>query len=165
MKVLIAVDGSEASRKVVAFAGKMFGGRTARDAEVVVFHVVDAVPEFLLPHGGTGGGASPLRQAADEWAETNRLAGERLLTESRDALIRAGIPAPSVQTKLGRREALPEASRVVAAIALIEEMRQGNYDIVVVGRRGASASIPSLVGSVAEKIAREAYGRTLWIVD
>jgi nucleotide-binding universal stress UspA family protein len=51
------------------------------------------------------------------------------------------------------------------AIAIIEEMRQGIYDLVVIGRRGASATIPSLVGRVAEKIAREAYGWTLWIVD
>jgi nucleotide-binding universal stress UspA family protein len=50
-------------------------------------------------------------------------------------------------------------------LAIIEEMRQGNYDLVVIGRRGASATIPTLVGGVAEKIAREAYGRTLWIVD
>ncbi len=165
MKVLIAVDGSEVSRKAVAFAGKMLGRRAERDVEVTLFHVVESLPDFLLPRTSQGGTAGSLRQAADEWAETNRLAGERLLTESREALIQAGIPAAVIETRLGRKEARPEASRVVAAIAIIEEMRQGNYDLVVIGRRGASATIPTLVGGVAEKVAREAYGRTLWIVD
>ena len=88
-----------------------------------------------------------------------------MLTESRESLIQAGISAPAIATKLGRKESRPDATRVVAAIAVIEEMQQGNYEIVVIGRRGASATIPTLVGGVAEKIAREAHGRTLWIVD
>ncbi len=165
MKVLIAVDGSAVSRKAVAFAGKMLGRRAERDVEVTLFHVAEALPEFLLPRAGQGGAAGSLRVAAEEWAENNRLAGERLLAESREALIQAGIPAEAVHTRLGRKEGDPEAARVVAAIAIIEEMRQGNYDLVVIGRRGASATIHTLVGSVAEKVAREAYGRTLWIVD
>ncbi|MGE5194997.1 MAG: universal stress protein [Deltaproteobacteria bacterium] len=165
MNVLIAIDGSDVSRKAVAFAGKMLGRCAERDVEVTLFHVVEALPEFLLPPGGQGGAAGSLRQAAEEWAETNRLAGDRLLSENREALIQAGIPAPAVQIKLGRKEARPEASRVVAAIAIIEEMRQGNYDLVVIGRRGTSATIPTLIGGVADKVAREAYGRTLWIVD
>ncbi len=165
MKVLIAVDGSDVSRKAVAFAGNVLGRRAERDVEVTLFHVAESLPEFLLHRGGAGGTAASLRQAAEEWAETNRLAGERLLTADREALLQAGIPAPALQTKLCRKEAPPEASRVMAAIAIIEEMRHGNYDVVVIGRRGASATIPTLVGGVAEKIAREAYGRTLWIVD
>jgi nucleotide-binding universal stress UspA family protein len=165
VKVLIAVDGSEVSRKAVAFAAKMLGRRTERDVEVTLFHVAAALPEFLLPRGEHAGAAESLRVAAEQWAESNRLAGEKLLAESRESLVQAGIPAAAVRTTLARKEGQPEATRVVAAIAIIEEMRQGNYDLVVVGRRGASASIPSLVGSVTEKVSREAYGRTLWIVD
>ena len=51
------------------------------------------------------------------------------------------------------------------ALAIIQEMKQGNYDTVVIGRRGTSARVESFLGGVAEKVAREAYGRTLCIVD
>lgn len=162
VKVLLAVDNSDVSRRAVAFAANLLGKRSDRDVEVTVYHVVETVPEFVLAGSQQ---ATALRELADEWAEKNRSAGERLLAEYRETLTHAGIPAPAVQTKLGQKEGRPEAGRVVAALAIIDEMQQGNYDLVVLGRRGASATIPTLLGGVAEKVAREAHGRTICIVD
>lgn len=158
MKVLIAVDNSEASQRALAFAGRMLGDRPALDIEITLFHVVESLPEFLLAAGA-------FKPAADQWAQTRRQEGEKFLAAQRDALTKAGVPAKAVHTKLCCKEGRPESIRVVAALAVIEEMQQGKYDVVVIGRRGASATIPTLLGGVAEKIAREAHGKTVWIVD
>ena len=53
----------------------------------------------------------------------------------------------------------------MAALAIIEEMQGGQYDLVVLGRRGASPAAESFVGSVTEKVLREARGKTVWVVD
>lgn len=163
MKVLIAIDSSEVSRRAVAFAGNLLGGRPGK-LDVTLFHVVESLPEFVIAGAKTAAASSTLREAGNEWAETNRLIGERLLKEQEEVLVRSGVPAASLHVKLCHKESRPESSRVVAALAIIEEMQQG-YDVVVIGRRGASTTIPTLLGSVAEKVARESHGRTLWIVD
>jgi len=163
VKVLIAVDSSDVAQRAVVFAGKILAGRN--DVEVTLFHVVESIPEFVLAESKQGGSMNALRLVADEWAESNRLAGERLLAAQREALTRAGVPATCVHERLAQKESRPESCRVVAALAIIDEMKRENYDVVVIGRRGTSSTIPTLMGGVAEKVAREAFGRTLWVVD
>lgn len=165
MKVLVAIDDSEASRKAVAFAGKLIGPRSAHDCEVTLFHVCESLPEFILSRSKGGEANAAFRQVADEWASTGRALGEKLLEEQALTLTAAGIPPAKVNVRLCQKEARPEARRVVAALAIIEEMKQGGYDLVVIGRRGTSASIESFIGGIAEKVAREARGCTLCIVD
>lgn len=158
MKVLVAVDSSEASNKAVAFAA----GLGRETTQVTLFHVIESLPEFIVQRSTVGGTYAGI---AEEWAVANRTSGEALLAEQKKNLVSAGVPAAQVHTKLCQKESLPEAARVVAALAIIEEMKLGNYDIVVIGRRGSSARIESFLGGVAEKVAREAFGRTLCIVD
>jgi len=165
VKVLIAVDDSDVSRKAVAFAGKLLGHREEPDADVTLFHVVESLPEFILARSGNGEAASAFRQVAEEWAQTSRDLGEKLLAEQSLTLAAAGVPPARIDTRLCQKEARPEARRVVAALAIIEEMKQGGYDLVFIGRRGSSGSIESFIGGVAEKVAREAQGVSLCIVD
>jgi hypothetical protein len=70
--------------------------------------------------------------------------------------------------KLVVREGRPEARKVVAALAIIEELNRGPYEIVCLGRRGTGAAgtaMSSFPGSVAEKVLRSAQGKTVWVVD
>lgn len=165
MKVLVAIDDSEVSRKAVVFAGKLLGPRSKQDCEVTLFHVCESLPEFILARSGSGDDNNAFRKVADEWANTGKALGEKLLEEQALTLTAAGIPPAKVNIRLCQKEARPEARRVVAALAIIEEMKQGGYDLVVIGRRGSSASIESFIGGVAEKVAREARGCALCIVD
>jgi nucleotide-binding universal stress UspA family protein len=165
VKVLVAVDDSEVSRKAVAFAGKLLGPRTISDCDVTLFHVCESLPEFILARTAAGEENSAFRQVAAEWARTGRTLGEKLLEEQALTLVAAGIPPEKVNVRLCQKESRPESRRVVAALAIIEEMKQGGYDLVVIGRRGTSASIESFLGGVAEKIAREARGCSVCIVD
>ena len=158
MKVLVAVDETETSSKAVQFAAKL--GAAASD--VTLFHVVESLPEYIVQRASREG---TIASVADEWAQANRNAGQQILDRHKQALIAAGLPAASLHTKLRQMESLPEAARVAAALAIIEEMQHGDYHVVVVGRRGAASRIDSFLGGVAEKIARAAGGRTVCIVD
>lgn len=165
MKVLVAIDDSEASRKAVVFAGKLLGQRAVQDCDVTLFHVCESLPEFILARSKAGEVDNAFRKVADEWAATGRSLGTKLLEEQALTLTAAGIPPAKVNVRLCQKESRPEARRVVAALAIIEEMKQGGYDLVVIGRRGSSGSIESFIGGVAEKVAREARGCALCIVD
>jgi nucleotide-binding universal stress UspA family protein len=165
VKVLLAVDHSDLSRDAVAFVGKVLGKSQIPGLEITIFHVVESLPEFILSRSRQGESSGAFTKVAEEWVESNRATGEKLLGETQESLAAAGIPKSQIQTKLMEKESRPEARRVIAALGIIEEMQQGSYDVIVVGRRGTSRAFETFLGSVAEKVAREAHGKTLWIVD
>ena len=165
MKVLVAVDASGGSKKAVAFAGRLLAGRKDPQCSITLFHVVESLPEYILTKSESGGTGSATWQVVDEWAQTSRAQGDALLAELSQALTAAGVAASQVQTKLCQKECRPESERVVAAVAIIGEMQQGHYDLVIVGRRGDSAAIPTFLGGVAEKVTRAAAGRAVCVVD
>ena len=165
MNVLIAVDHSEASAKAVQFAGRLFSGRSSESLNITLFHVVESLPDFLLSRAQDGESAEVYGRIVSEWELDNRRRGDELVAAHQATLTQAGVPQSSLHVKLTIRESRPEARRVMAAQAIIEEMTNENYDTVIVGRRGASSAMGSLLGSVAIKVAREATGRSIIIVD
>jgi len=163
VNILLAVDASDASKKAVAFVGRTLASCTG-DHSVTLFHVVESLPDYLLVRSAETSDGNVFRQVADELNASNRVDGERLLEQTQGILTSAGVANSAVCTKLAVRDGLPEAKKVVAALAIIEEMR-GDYNVVCVGRRGTSATAGSFPGSVAEKVLREAHGKTVWVVD
>jgi nucleotide-binding universal stress UspA family protein len=162
VKVLVCVDRSEASRKAIRRVTEWFG-RRAGDDQFTLYHVAEFLPEFLLSDHPEPGLTS--RSLAERWATRAKSDGDKLLQETKDLLIAGGIPAAAVSTKLDLEDCLPESKKVVAALAIIREMQSGNYDLVCIGRRGASELAVSLIGGVAEKVLREAHGRSVLVVD
>jgi nucleotide-binding universal stress UspA family protein len=163
VNVLICVDHSDASRKAVQFAGKILGQCSLPDLNVTLFHVAELLPEYVLSDHPMPG-MTP-RNLAEAWAERARSQGEKLLSEHRSALQSAGIPAPSLHTKMSVTSCLPEAKKIAAALSLIDEIKEGPYDVVCLGRRGASQLASSFLGGVSEKVIRECQGKTVWLVD
>lgn len=162
MKVLLPVDRSEASSKAVQFVGKLLAGRSGQD-QVTVYHVAEFLPEFVLtdlPEAGL-----TTRSLAERWATRAKTDGETLLAEQKQALIAAGLSADAVETKLELKDCLPESRKVAAALTIIGEMQSNAYDLVCIGRRGASVLSHSFIGGVAEKVLREAHGRSVLVVD
>lgn len=160
MKVLLPVDRSTASSKAVQFVGKLLAGRGGQD-QVTLYHVAEFLPEFVLSDTPEAGLTT--RSLAERWATRAKADGEALLEEQKQALIAAGVS--SVQTRLELKDCLPESKKVVAALSIIAEMQTNAYDLVCIGRRGASALSQSLIGGVAEKVLREAHGRSVLVVD
>lgn len=163
VKVLICVDHSDASQKAVTFAGQVLGKMPQQDLRVTLFHAAELLPEFVLSDQPAPGMTS--RVFAEAWADRAKSQGQNLLNEQQAALKSAGVAAGSLTAKLSTMSCLPEAKKVAAALAVIEEVKSGGYDVVCLGRRGASQLAASFIGGVAEKVVRECQGKTVWLVD
>ena len=162
MKLLLAVDHSEVSRKAVRFVGQVLGPAGSGAVEITLYHVTECLPEFITERTNEDDAFGKVNEL---WVTTQKTAGEQLLDACKADLTAAGVPAEKIKRKLAEKEGLPEARRVIAALAIIEELKAGGYDIVAIGRRGSAAASGSFLGSVAEKITREAAGKTVWIID
>lgn len=164
MNILLAIDSSDASKKAVQFVGSFLADGAADNA-VTLFHVVESLPDYLLVRTAESSDENMFRKVADELNAGNKAEGQKLLDETRRRLLESGVPEAALKTKLAVKDALPEAKKVIAALAIIEEMQAAPYDVVCLGRRGTSASAGVFPGSVAEKVLREGQGRTIWVVD
>jgi nucleotide-binding universal stress UspA family protein len=163
--VLIAVDDSAAAQKAVDYVGAIFGNRSFEGLSITLLHVVESVPVDLVPAPGDPQLATVVVDAMRDWASRAAERGEKLLETQRQRLVEAGVPADAVKVKHLVQQTRPEAQRVAAALAIIDEARTGGYTTVVVGRRGTS-NLPELfIGGVAEKVARHVHGATVWVVD
>ena len=168
MNILLTIDRSPASDKAVRFVADVFGRAGRDDLQVTLLHVAESPPDELLFVTGDPSKQAQYRKLAEELEQSSRTEGERLLAEKQQALVASGLPSAAVHTKLIVRDCRPEARKVVAALAIIEEMQHGPYDVICLGRRGtgaAGAAMSSFPGSVAEKVLRAAPGKTVWVVD
>lgn len=163
MHVLICVDHSNSSTKAVQFAAGILGKSAIPNLDVTLLHVAELLPEFVLSEEPAPGMTQ--RSLADSWAERSRSQGQKLLDEQQAALQAAGVPAQALHTKLSTASCLPESKKIAAALSLITEIKSGPYDVICIGRRGASQIASSIVGGVAEKVIRECHGKTVWLVD
>lgn len=164
-KILLAVDHSGAAGKAVEYVGHIFGARPAREVDITLFHVAERPPAAWFPVQKAEAPAIGMEETLQEWSAQNAEQVQRLLGGYQKTLIAAGIASTSIHLKFKLTEARPEAQRVVAALAIINEARDGGYSTVVLGRRGTS-DVPELfLGGVAEKVSRHVAGATVWIVD
>ena len=163
VNVLICVDHSAASTKAVQFAAGLLGKSSLSELSVTLLHVAELLPEYVLSDQPAPG-MTP-RTLAEAWGERAQQQGQQLLDLHQQTLTNAGIARTSLHSKLLTRDCLPESRKVAAALTLIEEIQQGPYDVVCLGRRGASHLGSSFIGGVAEKVIRECQGKTVWLVD
>lgn len=163
MNVLMCVDHSDSSKKAVAFAANLLGKISGKELSITLFHVAELLPEYLLSDDPAPG--LTLRDLAKAWSERSKMRGQELLAQVRQEFLQAGVPAECLREKLSTMDCLPESKKVAAALSLIEEMQNGPYNVVCIGRRGASGLGSSFIGGIAEKVIRESAGITVWLVD
>lgn len=164
MRVLVAIDDSEASANTFRFVGDVLG-RTKPEISITLFHVVETLPDALMAPGIPQPLGTAYQQVIADVAARRKTEGERLLDAQANVLREAGIPSDRITVKLGTRSSRPESVKVATALAIIDEMNAGNFEVVCLGRRGRSSTQGVFPASMAEKILREAKGRTVWVVD
>jgi nucleotide-binding universal stress UspA family protein len=128
-RVLLAVDGSEHSRRAVAATAELAaGGKT----EVLVLHLQEL--------GAAGRAGSILLEEHSEAADlVNRVA---------DELRGAGVKARGVAHAVLTGDVAPE---------IISSAKEFDADLIVMGTRGMSDFASLLVGSVAHKVLHHAH--------
>ncbi len=158
-KILLAVDGSEASMKAVRYVGETLVG--CKEIKIVLFSVLPELPKGLadILSGDFAKKAIGLSQAV-EYIESLRFQKEKELKEAQEKakkiLINSGISEENVEMKLTRK-------KEGIARDIIREVETGDYDTVVVGRRGMGRAF--FMGSVSTKIVNNLRNCTIWVVD
>ena len=145
--LLVAVDGSENSRRAVSFVADFFGGYPV--FRVTLLHII------LEPAAGHFGDEAERHQwVAEREAQAHAtLAGYcRLLSEG-------GVPEGQIDVLV---EAV-QAPSIADAILGVQEWLQGCT--IVVGRRGLSKREEFLLGSTSNKILHGAKGCAVMVIE
>ncbi len=152
-KILAAVDGSVFSFNALRYLGQLF-----TDLEGIVVHLLYVVP-------------GPPPAIGAEWVEER----DRMLSLPKEVQARyrgARRFMEEAVLQLGRRGIAPsqvecrvQLTRQGVAADIVNEARRGDYDALLLGRRGVGGLEAMISGSVSETAARQCYDLPLWIVD
>nr|WP_300155376.1 universal stress protein [Solidesulfovibrio sp.] len=155
---MIAFDGSENSRRAVAYTAAMTG--TGPERRVTVAAIERPPDRDLFPDD-----ASWKDECARRVARVHEALGE-----ARAMLLRAGLAEDRVETRFvaSCRSPLRESQEcsigTSIALEILRLAEEGGYGTVVVGRRGVSKQEEFLFGSVSTKIIQAAKGLAVWVV-
>ena len=147
--ILIALDGSVYSGNSLDYIVKLFGSDSS-----LSLHLLGVV---------SGGGGKdwmldvdPLRnQSAETDPRASRI--RKQLRNATDRLIRDGIPTERIETKVRIASSVSNAIR--------DEAERGNYDSVVIGRRGLGTMGNMFFGSISAELIGKCHKVPLWITD
>lgn len=145
--IVIAVDGSENSRRAVAYVGGLIGGLTG--FTVTLLHVIHAPEEDFF--------SSP--QERERWIRSGRKKVDGWITDYRNQLIDHGVDAGDVSIRAIERDG-PSLARLILA-----EMTFLEAGTIVLGRQGLSRKEEFLFGSVSKQIVSHGRNCTVWVVQ
>jgi len=141
--ILVAVDGSEHSKKALNYALQL---AEKLDGKITLIHVYSVVvplgPSIDTISGPAVTPASAVLTA--KIAEDAKQMGKRILDDAEQIVKERGI---SVEKVLREGDAVKE----IVAVA-----QEGKFDLVVVGHRGLGKLKELLLGSVSEGVSRKA---------
>ncbi len=132
-RICCPVDFSEPARVAMQIAADL---ARRHGAELTLFHAYP-LPGYTLPDGSVVPSTTMLQDLATQTA--NHLAAWKAEAEQ------AGAPRVSTAHAIGD-----------PAAVIVDFVRDGAYDLVVVGTHGRSGFRHALVGSVAERVVRRA---------
>ncbi len=151
-RVLVAVDGSDASLDVVRYVGKVLpGDRT----QIVLFHVLNRIPEtFWDIHEETGIRHRLMGFPAHRSRQEEMI--EEFMERSETVLYEAGYPPKHIRVRVKERHA-------GVARDIIREAAKG-YAALAVGRRGTSPLKDLVLGGTAGKLVHHVSRIPVWVV-
>jgi nucleotide-binding universal stress UspA family protein len=157
-KILIAIDGSQCSRRAVEYIGRQYSGN--RDIRITLLHVLPYPP---APFWDEGHMLSDEEKASrdhviEKWLINQRAKLEPLFQETAEVLIGKSIGREQIEKK-----SISDSSDVAGSI--LEEVRDGGYHTLVLGRCGLSASKRFFMGSVTTKIVNHGSEIAICIVE
>lgn len=149
-KVLVAMDRSDSSKNALDFIVSLIGGS---ERELLLFNAVRHLnlPPMIADSPG-------VKEADHEIMGESRQVMKAILEENKTRLIKAGIPANAIKTKI----AFGVNSR---SLAIIKEARSGGYGTIVLGRRGLSNIDEFFMGRVSSAVAQLAGKEAVWVVS
>lgn len=145
--ILIAVDGSENSKRAVIYVADFFG--RYKDVFITVLTIV---PEPSEDYFATD-------RERDRWLEDKKAEMNGILAEYKEILTGGGFQEEQVEARLIIRK----LTSIGAAI--LEEQEKLRCSMVVVGRRGISHNEEFIFGSTSNKIIHEAKNCAVMVIE
>ena len=145
--LLIAVDGSESSKRAVLYVADLLGGFPG--FRVTVLSIIPEPEEDFFD--------SEKERVA--WSKEKIEAANRLLETYRQVLIQSGFPEGKVRT----RSCVGETKEFAEAI--LEAQHGMESCTIVVGRHHKSKTEEFLFGSTSSRLIHEARNCAVWVVE
>jgi nucleotide-binding universal stress UspA family protein len=152
-KILLAVDNTRPSKLALDYAVQM--SAMIPDLHFVLLHIQPMVSLFLKEEARTSALA---RKKMEKISNRNAHVAQLLLDEYQGDMAARGI-LPN------RIEGVTQARRLGFAKDIIEFAQKGQYDAIVVGRRGLSGIARFYSGSVTANILEQSQVIPVWLVD
>jgi len=161
MRILLAVDDSENSHRVVKYVGSLL--RRTPDVDLTLFHVLKPMPRGLLEHGGSENPTAEeylsvqLREEQEAWIRKERESECHILRKACETLEQSGFDLSHVVVKYGHEDHIGRN--------ILEEARSGHHETIVLGRQGTSRIEHIFGGGVTDYLLRKAKGFAIWVVE
>lgn len=140
-KILVPVDGSRYSFKGVKDAACLIKSLKTHFNRITLLRIIN-LSVYL----------KRVKEGIDPDEEARKI-----LNEAKEFLLQAGIPEEFIITKIkvGKEP----------AIEIISEAEEGNYNLIIMGRKGRSALKDFILGSVSKTVLQKCYSPTVAIVS
>lgn len=157
-KILLAIDGSACSLRASEFAGDQLSGISG--LEITLLHVLPYPPAPLWDDGHilTAEERMDRRQAAEKWFSDQRAKAEPIFDSAIAILGDRGIKREQITKTM-----ISDSSDT--ADSIIEEARDGKFQMLVIGRCGHQTVKEMFMGSVTSKIVKNGAGIAICIVE
>ncbi len=157
-KMLVAIDDSEGSWKVVDYVGRQFAGMD--DLKITLFHVLLGLPPQFWDDGHflTEEEKAARKVVVEKWLSNQKYVLEPLFDRAIGNLTASGVRRDQIETKW--------ISESIEAIAecILTEARSGGHQTLVIGRCGRSVK-HLLLGSTASAIINVGAGMAICVVQ
>ncbi|WP_045211167.1 universal stress protein [Desulfonatronovibrio magnus] len=153
-KILISVDESKNSLSAVQYVANIV---RPDKVKITLINILDTPPDLDSQPTIHPFFKSKLQELKGQSGIQQKLI-EQVLGEYCNILCAAGIPKDSVQTRI-------EKVRDGIAKDIISEAKEGQYDTLVIGRRGVTGMEKILLGSISSKIVKSIKNCSVWIID
>jgi len=157
-KFLVCLNDSEGAMLALGHVSDVLGAST--NCEITLLHVVHSFhgfKNFVREVFSSEGDETEIERIERGLDESAKLL-EPSFDKARAVLVSSGIDTRRIHEKI-------VSGTGSAAQAIIEEAEKGDYDTIVVGRRGLSRAEQFIMGRVSSRVIHTAGDRTVWVVS
>ena len=153
--VLITIVGADISRRVMEHAVRYFAH--LKKSRFTFLHVIPPVPPQV--YASSYWVYEPtLNDKEGQWMKEYANKAKQIANEGKEKLIKAGIPEQNVAVKF-------QAQKEGIARDILAELEEGNYGVLVLGRKGFKDISQFGLGSKANKLLHTAHALCICLVN